>query len=29
MDIFRLCASLNFLPNLRVAMEAVNEPHAI
>jgi pyruvate carboxylase len=29
MDIFRVFDSLNYLPNLRVAMEAVNETHAI
>jgi pyruvate carboxylase len=29
MDIFRIFDSLNYLPNLRVAMEAVRETHAI
>jgi pyruvate carboxylase len=29
MDIFRVFDSLNYLPNLRVAMEAVNETHAV
>jgi pyruvate carboxylase len=29
MDIFRVFDSLNYLPNLKVAMEAVNETHAI
>jgi len=29
MDIFRVFDSLNYLPNLRVAMEAVNDTHAI
>jgi pyruvate carboxylase len=29
MDIFRVFDSLNYLPNLRVAMAAVNETHAI
>ncbi len=29
MDIFRIFDSLNYLPNLKVAMEAVNETHAI
>ena len=29
MDIFRVFDSLNYLPNLRVAMTAVNETHAI
>jgi len=29
MDIFRLFDSLNYLPNLKVAMEAVNETHAV
>ncbi|HWA28822.1 MAG TPA: pyruvate carboxylase [Lacunisphaera sp.] len=29
MDIFRIFDSLNYLPNLRVAMEAVQETHAI
>ncbi len=29
MDIFRIFDSLNYLPNLRVAMEAVHETHAI
>ncbi len=29
MDIFRVFDSLNYLPNLRVAMEAVNETHGI
>ncbi|MSU23914.1 MAG: pyruvate carboxylase [Opitutus sp.] len=29
MDIFRVFDSLNYLPNLRVAMESVNETHAI
>jgi pyruvate carboxylase len=29
MDIFRVFDSLNYLPNLRVAMEAVNETHAL
>ncbi len=29
MDIFRIFDSLNYLPNLRVAMEAVNDTHAI
>jgi pyruvate carboxylase len=29
MDIFRLFDSLNYLPNLKIAMEAVNETHAI
>jgi len=29
MDIFRVFDSLNYLPNLRVAMEAVNETHGV
>ena len=29
MDIFRIFDSLNYLPNLRVAMEAVQETHAV
>jgi len=29
MDIFRVFDSLNYLPNLKVAMEAVNETHAL
>jgi pyruvate carboxylase len=29
MDIFRIFDSLNYLPNLRVAMEAVHETHAV
>ena len=29
MDVFRVFDSLNYLPNLRVAMEAVNETHGI
>ena len=29
MDIFRIFDSLNYLPNLKVAMEAVNETHAV
>src|SRR5947209_9511039 len=29
MDIFRVFDSLNYLPNLRVAMEAINETHAV
>ncbi len=29
MDIFRVFDSLNYLPNLRVAMEAVNDTHAV
>ncbi|NDA67629.1 MAG: pyruvate carboxylase, partial [Verrucomicrobia bacterium] len=29
MDIFRIFDSLNYTPNLRVAMEAVNETHAV
>ena len=29
MDIFRIFDSLNYLPNLRVAMDAVQETHAI
>jgi pyruvate carboxylase len=29
MDIFRIFDSLNYLPNLRVAMEAVRETHAV
>ncbi len=29
MDIFRVFDSLNYLPNLRVAMESVNDTHAI
>ncbi|MEX2045466.1 MAG: pyruvate carboxylase [Opitutus sp.] len=29
MDIFRVFDSLNYLPNLRVAMEAVNQTHAV
>ncbi len=29
MDIFRVFDSLNYLPNLKVAMEAVNETHAV
>ena len=29
MDIFRIFDSLNYLPNLRVAMEAVQDTHAI
>jgi len=29
MDIFRVFDSLNYLPNLRVAMEAVHETHAV
>ncbi len=29
MDVFRVFDSLNYLPNLRVAMEAVNETHAV
>jgi pyruvate carboxylase len=29
MDIFRVFDSLNYLPNLKVAMEAVNQTHAI
>ena len=29
MDIFRVFDSLNYLPNLKVAMDAVNETHAI
>src|SRR4030095_15442885 len=29
MDIFRIFDSLNYLPNLRAAMEAVRETHAI
>jgi hypothetical protein len=29
MDIFRIFDSLNYLPNLKVAMEAVQETHAI
>jgi pyruvate carboxylase len=29
MDIFRVFDSLNYLPNLRAAMEAVNETHAV
>ena len=29
MDVFRVFDSLNYLPNLKVAMEAVNETHAI
>jgi pyruvate carboxylase len=29
MDIFRVFDSLNYLPNLRVAMEAVNSTHAV
>lgn len=29
MDIFRIFDSLNYLPNLKVAMEAVNQTHAI
>ncbi len=29
MDIFRIFDSLNYLPNLKVAMEAVNDTHAV
>src|SRR5204862_4839697 len=29
MDIFRIFDSLNYLPNLKVAMEAVQDTHAI
>ena len=29
MDIFRVFDSLNYLPNLRVAMESINETHAV
>jgi pyruvate carboxylase len=29
MDIFRIFDSLNYLPNMKVAMEAVRETHAI
>jgi pyruvate carboxylase len=29
MDIFRIFDSLNYLPNLKVAMEAVHDTHAI
>ena len=29
MDIFRVFDSLNYLPNLKVAMEAVNETHGV
>ncbi len=29
MDIFRIFDSLNYTPNLRVAMEAVQETHAV
>ena len=28
MDIFRIFDSLNYLPNMKVAMEAVQETHA-